>query len=199
MVVIYHKFWRAQRKDGKVRLQRNSCRNIFQIMKTMSSSTSKYLVNLECVNLCVQGKRTHFIIICPWSSGFRHHCIKKRLYFVIEITALHFQKCTTHKCRLKLDHPKKQPCVNTIQKCHHLLKKLIKNGLRESGKLWSDKSKVKILFEKHGCSILCTKKVGAIQLVFLLLVITCSFLLSLFSLLLVTCSVHPQKTHSPGN
>lgn len=66
--------------------------------------------------------------------------------------------------------------MNTIQKCHYLLKKLIKNGLKESGKLWSDKSKVKILFEKHGCSILCTKKVGGHPACFL---VACNRLLIL--------------------
>lgn len=65
-----------------------------------------------------------------------------------------------------------------IQKCHHLLKMLIKNGSKQSGKLWSDKSKVKILFGKHGCSVLCTKKVGDHPACFL---VACNHLLSSYS------------------
>ena len=61
-----------------------------------------------------------------------------------------------HKCRLKLYHTKKKPYGNMIQKHCHLLWPETHLNLWE--KMWSDKSKLEIIFGNHRRCILRTKE-----------------------------------------
>ncbi len=95
----------------------------------------------------------------------RRHCITKRHDSVIDITKWaqeYFQKPlsvnTIHRlqicicrCQLKLNHARRKPYVNMVQK------RLVSNW---RSVLWSDESKFEILVGNHRRRVLCTKKEG---------------------------------------
>ena len=106
-------------------------------------------------------------VILRSSGGLRSTELKSGmiLYWTslygLENTSRYHDHYAVHKCKLKLYHAKKKPCVNTIHKRCHLL--WVKAHLKWFEAKWksvpsSDESKFEILFGKHGRSVLQTKE-----------------------------------------